>query len=87
MFLGTLLVKHLKGISLEQVEELEAELILQVESLSGEATLSLYQHQQQQFLRSSRHGPLFRISGYTFDQLTGIDSMMLAGGEDNDEGE
>lgn len=86
--LGTLKTLQVEGVaSREQVAavtRLEPELILQLEGLGGEQTLSLYRAGDTYFLRSNRHDALFRVSGYTFDQLTGIDSLLLRGGEFKD---
>ena len=68
----------------EQLSDLkgqEAELILQVESLAGTFSLELFQLESEHFIRSSTHAQLFRLSGYTYDQLTGIDAFLLSGAQ------
>jgi uncharacterized protein DUF4340 len=70
--------------SAEQLSDLkgqEAELILQVVSLAGTFSLELFQLESQHFIRSSTHAQLFRLSGYTYDQLTGIDAFLLSGAQ------
>lgn len=70
--------------SAEQLGDLkgqEAELILQVESLAGNFSLELFQLESQYFIRHSTYSPVFRLSGYTYDQLTGIDAFLLSGAQ------
>jgi len=89
--LGTLKTLQVEGVAHRKVAgelaAVEAALILELEGLEGDHSLSLYRHKEQHYLRSSRHEHLFHISSYTFEQLTGIDSLLLSSGQDNNEGE
>lgn len=64
---------------LQGIKGLEAELILEVESLAGVITLSLFEQGEQFYIRSSAFPHLFRLSGYTYEQFTGINTIMLLG--------
>lgn len=65
----------------EEVEAQEAELILQVEGLGGSTTFSLYQRGEEHLISSSEFPYLFRLSKYSFEQLTGIDAFLLSGAQ------
>lgn len=68
----------------ESARRREAALILQVESLSGIDTLSLYRSGDQHLIHSDRWQQTFLLSAYTYDTLTGIDAMLMSsatGGE------
>jgi len=62
-------------------EATEADLILQVLSVTGEATLEFYTLDDAHFVRSSVYPQLFRLSDYQFDKLIGIDSFLLSGAQ------
>ena len=64
--------------------EREAVLILQVESLTGTDTLSLYRHRDKHLIHSARWQQYFLVSAYTFDTLTGIDAMLMSGATEGD---
>ncbi|QFU77445.1 DUF4340 domain-containing protein [Halioglobus maricola] len=66
---------HIEGVASERTLQ-EAELIFEIESLTGSTTLELYRQGDNHFVRSSQYPLLFRISSYTFDQLTGINLFM-----------
>lgn len=70
------LLQNLEQLQIEGVAEPrpldEAELILEIEGLAGTTTLAFYREGEEHFIRSSDHPLLFRLSRYTFDQLTGI---------------
>lgn len=59
----------------------EASIILQIESLGGEVTLELYALGEEQYIISSEFGRPFKLSAYSFDQLTGIDALLLSGAQ------
>ena len=61
-----------------QLRSREPVLILQVESLSGSDTLSLYRRGEEYFIHSARWQQAFQFSAYTFDTLTGIDAMLMS---------
>lgn len=61
-----------------ELAEVEAELVLAIESLSGQVTLELFQLEGQHFVLSSEFPLFFHLSAYNFDRLIGIDSFMLA---------
>ena len=57
----------------------EAELVLEIEALSGDMVLSLFQYDGAHFARSSEIPVFFRISAYDFDRITGIDFLLMSG--------
>jgi hypothetical protein len=57
----------------------EAELVLAIDSLSGQVEWSLYRRDGQYLIRSSEFPLAFRISAYDFDRLTGIDFLLMSG--------
>ena len=74
---------QVKGIADEKqaqlLDEVEADLVLHIDSLSGEVTLQLYRNEGAHFIRSSEY-PLFFILGrYDYDQLTSIDIERISG--------
>ena len=61
----------------------EAELVLDIDSLSGRLQLSLFQKDGRYFIRSSEFAATFRLSAYDFDRLTGINFLLISGHVDN----
>ncbi len=61
----------------QDIKGLEADLILEVESLSGTQTLTFFHQEARYFVRSSALPHLFRLSSYTYEKITGIDAVML----------
>jgi hypothetical protein len=59
----------------------EAALILNLEDLGGSTSLELYSLGEKHFIVSARHELPFRLSAYSFDQLTGIDALLLSGAQ------
>ena len=59
----------------------EASLILQVESLTGPVSLEFYALGDEYYVISSEFEPPFKLSAYSFDQLTGIDALLLSGAQ------
>ena len=59
----------------------EAAVILQVESLTGTVSLELYALGEQHYVSSSEFERPFKLSAYSFDQLTGIDALLLSGAQ------
>ncbi len=84
--LSTLRSLQVEGIAdpaqVTRLAEAEAELVLDIHSLSGQRKLSLFRQQGQHFVHSSEFPVIFRISAYDFDRLTGIDFSLLSGQSD-----
>ncbi len=59
--------------------ESEAELVLDIDSLSGPVLLSFWQKDGRYFVRSSEFPVVFRISAYTFERIVGIDFLLISG--------
>lgn len=59
----------------------EAVLILDITGLAGSNRLELFRLGEDHYAASSEYPQLFRISAYDFDQLTGIDSLLLSGAQ------
>ncbi|WP_165954194.1 DUF4340 domain-containing protein [Seongchinamella unica] len=59
----------------------EATLVLDITSLAGSRKLEFFRLGDDHFAASSEYPHLFRISAYDFDQLTGIDSLLLSGAQ------
>lgn len=76
---------QVEGVASEEaMDELafaEAALILQVEGLAGTTRLELYALGDEHYVISSEYALPFKLSGYSFDQLTGIDSLVLSGAQ------
>jgi hypothetical protein len=58
---------------------LEPELILKIQSLTGEKTLELSTLGNEHFIYSSEYLQFFKLSIYDFDRLTGIDISLISG--------
>jgi Domain of unknown function (DUF4340) len=61
----------------------EPELVLRVESLTGEVTLELFRHNDKHFIHSSEYPLFFTLSAYDFDRLTSIDFRLISGEQDS----
>lgn len=57
----------------------EAALVLDIESLAGQVTLSLYQVDNQHFIHSTEFPWFFQFSRYQFELLNGIDVIRISG--------
>ncbi len=81
--LGTLRNLQVEGVADEdtqrELSELEAELVLQVESLAGKTNLELFSLEDNRFIHSSEFNLFFQLSAYDFDRLTGIDFLRISG--------
>ncbi len=81
--LDALKTLRLEGVANQEqvadVKQHEADMILQVVSLRGEITLKFYKLGDAHYVRSSAFPFLFKLSGYDFDKLSGIDGMLLSG--------
>jgi len=60
-----------------ELSEAEAELVLKIQSLSGETTLELFSIEGEQFIYSSEYALFFRLSAYDYHRLTSIDARLL----------
>lgn len=71
------------GVAAEEMQrdlaETEADLVLQVQSLSGERTLELFTVGQGHYIHSSEYTLFFKLSAYDYDRLGGIDAILLEG--------
>jgi hypothetical protein len=74
---------HVEGVAdaalVADLEDAEAALVLDIDSLSGRIQLSLFQQDDHYFIRSSEFPVMFSISAYDFDRLTGIDFLLMSG--------
>lgn len=80
--LDTLRTIQVQGLATPAIQavllKLEAELILHVQGLAGEAELKLFKHDDTHYIASSQYPYAFVISAYDFDRLIGIDSFLLS---------
>ena len=60
-----------------ELSETEAELVLKIQSLSGETTLELFSIEGEQFIYSSEYALFFRLSDYDYHRFTSIDARLL----------
>lgn len=83
ILLTTLKTLEVLGVADEDqarsLADLEADLIMQVESLAGTVTLELIAHGEQYFVYSSEYPLFFQISEYDFTRLAGIDIALVSG--------
>lgn len=81
--LATLRSLQVDGVAREEVQDQlateAARLLLQVESLSGNINLALFELDGEHFISSSEYPFFFRLSAYDFDRLSGIDFALLSG--------
>ncbi len=59
----------------------EADLVMNIESLTGEVTLQLVTLNDEHFIHSSEYPLFFKLSAYDFDRLAGIDFRLISGEE------
>ena len=57
---------------------IDAELVLDIESLSGEIELQLFQLAAKYYIRSSEYPYFFTLSAFDFDRLNGIDFVLIS---------
>lgn len=83
--LGALRSLQVTGLASEDARDelafAEASVILEVGSLAGTVTLALYALGDEHYVSSSAFERPFRLSAYSFDQLTGIDALLLSGAQ------
>jgi hypothetical protein len=81
--LGALRTLQIEGVADEdgqrELAQSEADLVLQVTSLGGDATLELFTLNGEHFIHSSNHGLFFSLSAYDYDRLMGIDPVLISG--------
>lgn len=74
---------QVKGVANEeqtqQLQETEADLVLNIDSLSGKITLRLYRLAGVNFIRSSEYPVFFTLGSYAYDQLTSVDIVRISG--------
>tara|TARA_R110000823_G_scaffold119998_19_gene244558 strand:+ start:9317 stop:10207 length:891 start_codon:yes stop_codon:yes gene_type:complete len=63
-----------------ELSSAEADWILTVTGLAGEATLSLFKHANRHYIHSSAYPYIFILSAYTYDRLTDTDLSRISGG-------
>tara|TARA_R110002124_G_scaffold32999_10_gene110033 strand:+ start:3768 stop:4667 length:900 start_codon:yes stop_codon:yes gene_type:complete len=61
----------------------EADLVLRVQGLAGDVTLTLVAQNDRHFIHSSEFPLFFECSAFDYDRLTGIDAGLISG-EDSD---
>jgi hypothetical protein len=62
----------------------EADLVLNIQGLAGKVTLELVTLNGAHYIHSSEFPLFFELSAYDFDQLTGVDSRLIAGEKSSD---
>jgi hypothetical protein len=62
-----------------ELSAVEADLVLKIRSLAGEATLELLTLNGENFIHSTEYPLFFKLSAYDFDRLTGIDFQLISG--------
>ena len=85
--LNALHTLQVDGVAAEDLQRelaaAEADLLLQVQSLTGQTTLELFSLEGSYFINSSEYALFFTISAYDFDRLTGIDFLLMSGEANN----
>jgi hypothetical protein len=75
--LTTLRSLQVQGVADEKyvrlLEDAEADLLLDIDSLSAKISLALYHQDGRHFIRSSEYPVFFRLNAYDYDRLIGID--------------
>ena len=66
-------------VQTQQLQETEADLVLNIDSLSGKITLQLYRLAGVNFIRSSEYPVFFKLGNYAYDQLTSVDIERISG--------
>ncbi len=69
------------GEARQELVNTEPDLILDIESLAGDIRLQLFSLEGQHYIRSSEYPFYFQLSAFDFDRLTGIDFVLMSGGE------
>lgn len=81
--LTTLRSLQVKGVvdepQAQLLEDTEADLLLDIDSLSGSISLALYQLDGRHFILSSEYPVFFRLNAYDFDRLSSIDFLLISG--------
>lgn len=81
--LTTLRSLQVQGVAGEKyarlLEDTDADLLLDIDSLSGKISLALYQLDGRHFIRSSEYPVFFRLNAYDYDRLSGIDFLLISG--------
>jgi hypothetical protein len=81
--LAALRSMQVDGVAAEDLQrelsEAEADLVLQVRSLAGAATLEFFTVAGEHFVSSSQYMHFFKLSAYDFDRLSGIDFRLISG--------
>ncbi len=85
--IGALKTLQVDGVADEdaqrELSEVEAELVLKIQSLAGDVTLELLTLNDEHFIHSSEYPLYFKLSAYDFDRLTGIDFRLISGEENS----
>ena len=68
-----------EGETTGELVQVDAELVLDIDSLSGPVLLSFWQQDEHYFVRSSEFPVVFRINPYVFERVVGIDFMLMCG--------
>jgi hypothetical protein len=67
------------GDTQRDLAAVEADLILDIQSLGGEITLEFRSLNDAHYIHSSEYPLFFKLSAYDFDRLTGIDVGLISG--------
>jgi len=67
------------GDDQRDLAEAEADLIFNIQSLAGEATLELFRMGEKYFIHSSEYPLFFTLSAYDYDRLATIDAGLISG--------
>ena len=78
--LKSLQIDGIAGEDLQQeLSAVEADLVMAIQSPTGDVTLELITVANEHFIHSSEYPIFFTLSAYDFDRLTGIDSRLISG--------
>lgn len=78
--LKSLQIDGIAGKDLQQeLSAAEADLVMAIQSPTGNVTLELITVANEHFIYSSEYPIFFTLSAYDFDRLTGIDSRLISG--------
>ena len=81
--ISTLKSLQIDGVAGEELQHelstVEPDLVMAIQSLTGDVTLKLITVDNGHFIYSSEYPIFFTLSAYDFDRLTGVDSRLISG--------
>ena len=81
--ISTLKSLQIDGVAGEELQHelsaVEPDLVMAIQSLTGDVTLKLITVGNEHFIYSSEYPLFFTLSAYDFDRLTGVDSRLISG--------